>query len=81
MNGRSAVGHDTDMTGHFEGIALKTVEGILAETAKLKDKAESRITAKVITCGLVIMIPIVNQERGPSAGACNQHSCSKKKIT
>lgn len=61
MNGRSAVGHDADTTGHLGGIALKIGEGLPAETARLKDKAESRITAMVITCGLLI-IPIVNQE-------------------
>jgi hypothetical protein len=50
------------MTGHLGGIVLEIVEGLPAETAKLKDKAESRITVIVINCGLLIMIPIANQE-------------------
>jgi hypothetical protein len=52
------------MTGHLEGIDLEIVEGRLAENAKLKDKAESRIRILVINCDLIIRIPITNQESG-----------------
>jgi hypothetical protein len=62
VKGRSAVGHDTDMTGHFGGNTLEVVEGLPAETLKLKDKAESSITVLEIICGLLIMSPIATQE-------------------
>jgi len=62
VKGRSAVGHATDITGHLGGIGLEIVEGLLAETAKLKDKAESRITIIEIICSLLIMIRIATQE-------------------
>jgi hypothetical protein len=50
------------MTGHLGGIFLEIVEGLLAETAKLKDKAENRITLIVLNCSLVIMIPIATKK-------------------
>jgi hypothetical protein len=61
VKGRSAVGHDTDMTGHLGGTALEIEEGPPEKTAKLKDNAESRIAVLVINRGLIIIMSVANQ--------------------
>jgi hypothetical protein len=44
------------MTGHLGGITLEIADALTAETAKLKDKAESRITVIESHCCLLVMI-------------------------